>query len=74
MIATLHRYAVCHGYQLAGAFAGGPEESHYYFVNSGWAASHAFSRDLKALRYHWWGMTQTVPEVSALEKTPFQCH
>ncbi|MSO56383.1 MAG: hypothetical protein EXQ55_05605 [Acidobacteria bacterium] len=73
MVVTLHRYAPCHGYELAGVFAGGLEESHYYFVDPKWPASGAFSSELKALRYGWWGTTQAVPELSALEHHTFKC-
>ena len=73
MVTTLHRYAFCNGYALAAAYAAGPEESHYYFVNRKWPASTAFTHDLKTLRYSWWGMTQVIPEVSQLDKSTFAC-
>ncbi|HKY22124.1 MAG TPA: hypothetical protein VJM31_12985 [Vicinamibacterales bacterium] len=73
MVDTLHRYAVCRGYELAAVYAVGFREAHYIYVKPAWKGAGDFARALKGLSYRWWGSDQTLPELSALERFAPSC-
>jgi hypothetical protein len=53
MVVVLHRFARCHGYTLAAAFAPDLSQAHYYFVKPAWAGAEEFTRALRATPYAW---------------------
>jgi hypothetical protein len=74
MVTTLHQFATCRDYSLAGIFAAGFAEAHYFFVKPEWEGAAAFTKALRAQPYRWWGLTQPVPDLSALEPQQATCN
>lgn len=68
MVAVLHRFASCHGYKLAAAFAPELTQSHYYFVKAGWSGAEAFTSAIRQTPYAWSGSGAQPLELSALDR------
>jgi arabinofuranosyltransferase len=64
MIDVLHRYAVCHDYELAAAFVPEPTQTMYFFVKRAWPERARFAGRLRMMPYRWPSSQQFAREVS----------
>jgi hypothetical protein len=73
MVAVMHRFAVCHGYVLAAAFAPELTQADYYFVKPGWPNAPAFIDTVRRTRYGWANSQMAAVDLSGYQHDAPRC-